>query len=117
MSSTEHATASTVSGSAQTSSPAAYASSARIRLPPPSTAYRIASCRARGASVACGKTTSRATSTRRARSPAQTSHATSGFIVARGRVATAGREYLEYAAFENLHLLLRVLERGLAILQ
>ena len=65
-------------------------------------------------------------STRRARSPDQTAHVTSGCIgVIRPRRSGAPLpasgfsrgESFEHPALENLHLLLRILERPLAILQ
>src|SRR5262245_59882847 len=100
---------------APTISPAAYASSARIRLPPSSTAYRIACESATGIRSAAGSTRASTSSTRRWRSLHQTAHARSGFIARHARFRSLER--LQQSPFIHLHLLLRVLERRLAILE
>src|SRR5512137_1671985 len=86
-----------------------------MRLPPPSTAYRIARWRDAGCRSAGGSRRASTSSIRRWRSPDQTAQARSGCIVTRLR--GGGVEGLQHALLEDLHLLLRILQRGLAELQ
>src|SRR5208282_6451749 len=84
----------------------------------------MASCNDRGGSAAGGSSSSMTASTRRARSLDQTAHVTSGCIgiphpgrSLGGGVFIFGGEGFEHAALEDLNLLLRVLQRSLAVLQ
>src|SRR2546423_38952 len=85
----------------------------------PAASASIAVCSDCGDSSAAGSAPSSALSTRCALSRDQTGHPTSGFIdLARSRAFRGvGLETLEHSALQDLHLLLSVLERRLAILQ
>src|SRR6202040_3477622 len=89
------------------------------RFPPPSAAQRVAACSDGGDSSPAGSAPSSALSTLCALSRDHTGHATSGFIdLGRSRgFRSVGLEALQHSALQDLHLLLSVLERRLAILQ
>src|SRR3972149_2193402 len=114
MHSTAHAAASSFASSCSwpspraAASPAACTSSGRTRLPPPSTAYRMAECSRTGTRSARGSARSKADSTRAWTRPIQAAKSVVG--VGTGKV-------LERVLFENLHLLLRLGEQVLAVLR
>src|SRR5712664_3011197 len=112
MHSTAQAAISSRDGSARTgspaeASPAANVSKGRMRLPPPSTAYRMASCRRCGAIPADGRKRSSAVSTRAW---------TFAIQAVNSCVVVGTGEVFQGVFFKHLHLLLRAREDPLAVL-